>query len=423
MPPDQAEAGSLGEFVADQIEKLRPRLLDLSRRNPLLSAPISNRSHALVRVVDEVPTVLFEKLVSGGMCFKPLPPLEEDPLDELSREFQNTLIDARLTDEHYLTSLDEIDDDAEDAAERLIKIERDLKDRIREALEYSPRQTRGDLSLVQHAKNNHIRPSYDLPTEIAEDEDNRHLDDDIQTLLLPDLFERRLNTIGTKCRTWLQETGISVLHVAFGFLEWAETDTARSSFAPLLLMPALLEKKRTAAGPEYKVTGDENVENNVVLGEKLRIDFALDLPQYEPGTPIEAYFQLVADAAPKGRKWRVRRQVAIGVFPSARMAMYHDLDTKKWPFGDNQVALDLFGGNPSSAGSSPFADDYPVDEPEVEIKVPLLVMDADSSQFSAMVDALDGKNLAVEGPPGTGKSQTIVNTIASAIVSGKKVLF
>ena len=50
-------------------------------------------------------------------------------------------------------------------------------------------------------------------------------------------------------------------------------------------------------------------------------------------------------------------------------------------------------------------------------------MDADASQFSTLVDVASGNNVAVEGPPGTGKSQTIVNTIAAAIASGKKVLF
>ncbi len=46
-----------------------------------------------------------------------------------------------------------------------------------------------------------------------------------------------------------------------------------------------------------------------------------------------------------------------------------------------------------------------------------------SSQFSTIADVLDGKNLAVEGPPGTGKSQTIVNTIAASLAQGKKVMF
>jgi hypothetical protein len=50
-------------------------------------------------------------------------------------------------------------------------------------------------------------------------------------------------------------------------------------------------------------------------------------------------------------------------------------------------------------------------------------MDADSSKFSTLVDVAEGKNLAVEGPPGTGKSQTIVSAIAAALAEGNKILF
>ena len=66
-PPKSEESDSLSEFVNAQIEGLRPKLLDLSRRNPLVSAPFSDRSTSLVRVVDEVPTILFEKLMTGSM--------------------------------------------------------------------------------------------------------------------------------------------------------------------------------------------------------------------------------------------------------------------------------------------------------------------------------------------------------------------
>ncbi len=82
----------------------------------------------------------------------------------------------------------------------------------------------------------------------------------------------------------------------------------------------------------------------------------------------------------------------------------------------------MLGGS-DAGGASPFAEEYHVDQPEIECKVPYLVVDADASQFSTLVDVANGKNVAVEGPPGTGKSQTIVNTIAAALADGKKVLF
>ena len=52
-----------------------------------------------------------------------------------------------------------------------------------------------------------------------------------------------------------------------------------------------------------------------------------------------------------------------------------------------------------------------------------IVLDADSSQQWAINSALKGQNLVIEGPPGTGKSQTITNLISSFIAKGKSVLF
>ena len=52
-----------------------------------------------------------------------------------------------------------------------------------------------------------------------------------------------------------------------------------------------------------------------------------------------------------------------------------------------------------------------------------MIEDADSSQMSVLIDVLKGGSLVVEGPPGTGKSQTITNIIGAAIAQGKSVLF
>ena len=48
---------------------------------------------------------------------------------------------------------------------------------------------------------------------------------------------------------------------------------------------------------------------------------------------------------------------------------------------------------------------------------------ADSSQMTAVFAAADGRSFVLDGPPGTGKSQTITNIIAQCLASGKTVLF
>ena len=47
----------------------------------------------------------------------------------------------------------------------------------------------------------------------------------------------------------------------------------------------------------------------------------------------------------------------------------------------------------------------------------------DSTQLKAILDCGNGKSFILDGPPGTGKSQTIVNMIINSFYNGKTVLF
>ncbi|MES1158830.1 MAG: DUF4011 domain-containing protein [Terricaulis silvestris] len=422
MPQAARQLSDLENLVRARIERLRPKLLDLSRRNPLISTSLSPRSNALVRVVDELPEDISARLMGQKrMRFTPLPPLEAEPRDEKTKEFQDALSQAHHTDETYIAAMESLDVKQDGAIDAVQKLERELRDRVRESLGLAPRQQREDISLPRHAANNGISASYDLPAPDDAHADGRHDDSDIQTLFLPEDLERKLNALTSKCRTWVQETGINVLHVAFGFLEWTEPGATTSSFAPLVLLPVEIEKKKSPEGAEFYVRGlSDRGETNLVLAQKLR-QLNVELPPYEGGS-LEDYFALLAQTEPKVLKWKVRRQVAFGVFPSARLAMFMDLDTGRHAFDASQVVTALLGGS-DTVSAMPFADEYSTDAAEVEHKAECLVMDADASQVSTIVDVADGKNLAVEGPPGTGKSQTIVNTIAVALSTGKKVLF
>jgi hypothetical protein len=99
----KSDTETLQDLVRAKIENLRPKLLDLSRRNPLIATKLGPRSNSHIRAVDELPDVLYFKLNNNQeMQLIPLPTIEDDPRDELTDEFREALINARLTDEIYL---------------------------------------------------------------------------------------------------------------------------------------------------------------------------------------------------------------------------------------------------------------------------------------------------------------------------------
>jgi hypothetical protein len=125
-------SNDLAELVKQKIQNLRPKLLDLSRRNPLIATKLGPRSNSHVRVVDELPDILFYKLNNGQeMRLVPLPAIDDDPRDEQARPFREALINARLTDQQYLSEIESVDRDADDYIDRTRQIERSLKDRVR----------------------------------------------------------------------------------------------------------------------------------------------------------------------------------------------------------------------------------------------------------------------------------------------------
>lgn len=415
------------DLAAHQIEQLRTRLLDLRSSNPLIAFKHSDRARTHVRVIDAAPDILFNQLIEGrSLTFVALPPLEDEPADERSDAFVTALREAKLSDEAYLAALEALGDDPPEA--KLAEAERALRDRLRKTLGLPERPKKERPTLSDWARENGIDPSYDLsarhrqalvPTE--------RLNAEIQTLLLPEAFERKLGGLLTYARTSLQELGINTLYCVFGFLEWYESDASdRPILSPLLLHS--VELQRTLQGSTYRFSissmGEETVVN-VTLNERLGRDFNLLLPPLEGDEGPEAYFETVTKIIRDKPRWRVRRFVTVGRFSFARLAMYHDLDPSKWPshrpLTAHPAVRELLTGTDRDAPF--FSEVYDTDAPAISRQVPLLITDADASQFSAVVDVMRGTNLAIEGPPGTGKSQTITNIIAAALAKGQRVLF
>jgi very-short-patch-repair endonuclease len=412
--------------AATRVADLRMRLLDLKNSNRLLNFKFTERSRSHVRVIEASSDTIFANLVEGKrLTFRALPEKSDEPPDEKSDQFLMALEQARNSDFVYRGELDALDDDPD--GEETRRIEWRLKDRVRAQLGLKPLADIKEMTLANFARLHSIDPQFDLPpVEKGEKQANGSL----QVLMLPDQMERSLAGISDQARTALQEKGVNTLYVAFGYLEWYESESSgKPMFAPLLLHQIDIERKLVYSKYQHNIGSlGEETDTNETLSERLGCDFGLRLPPFEENDTPESYFSRLEKVIMSKPRWRVRRFVVVGHFAFARLVIYNDLNPKLWPgevgIVGNSNILELFaGGDKGDKEESFSAEEYEVDNPTIASKVPLLITDADASQFSAIVDVMDGKNLALKGPPGTGKSQTITNIIAAALAKGRRVLF
>lgn len=419
------------KLLHQRLVGLREKLLDLSNRNRLLSFKHSDRSRTHIRIIDELPDVLFAKLRDGEkLTFEALPEPESKPLDEEADEFLLALEAARATDEEYRRAIRALAE-AENQPQRESEIERALHDRVREWLGMPPWIDETGLSKEELARSHGLEPDYDAPHPHGDegDEDERHLDKLIQTLLFPREMDRKLAGIRDQARTMHQEAGVNTLYAAFGFLEWREArQSDKKHFSPLLLLPVSLEYKRGQPWGKYRLFSElPDVETNKTLEIRLGRDSGFKMPQFGEDDTPETFLQKFGEAIQDRPDWRVRRFLTVGNFGFSKLAMYNDLDPANWPPDQALDTLELIRklllGSPLDDDAPIYAEDYSIDSPAIDDKQIALITDADASQHSAVMDAIEGKNLVIKGPPGTGKSQTITNIIAASLAKGKRVLF
>jgi very-short-patch-repair endonuclease len=422
MSDASTQNSALKSLVLATIHTLRTKLLDLTMANRLLNFKPSEKSRSHIRIIDEIPEALFESLEAGKeMEFRWIEEPELDPADERTNEFLRAVKEAKATDAVYIEQLEKLG--KRPSRRQISTVERGLRDRVRESLGLAPRVK---PSVADRARELGIDPSYDLPLDGSRS--RAHPDLNVQTLLYRETMEAKLAAIRESDKTLLDDAGVNALYAAFGAIEWYESaDSNLPVFAPLVFVP--VEIRRVLDDGVYRYVlfaRDEDIEINQAFAELARETHSLELPPWDPEATLGAYFEHMERLLESRQRWRLRRWVTVGLFTFAKMAMYRDLDTKRWStvggLETHSILNDLLAGTEVQSEVL-LAGDYEIDAPAMDSKVQPLVTDADSSQHSAVIDVCDGKNLVIEGPPGTGKSQTITNIIAAAMSSGKRVLF
>lgn len=261
--------------------------------------------------------------------------------------------------------------------------------------------------------------------EIQDFDYSKHKDSLFTAITQRDV-DKALKTIASAARREYLDKGISPLYLALGALSWQdEAEDQRTS--PLIMVPVEL----TGSGPKEPLhisRSDDDISVNPALALKLS-EFGITLPSSEE--IIEAIENGTFDDAldlfrslKLEPEWGVKDFATLAVFAFQKEAMYRDLLDNEELVLDNAVIQALGGG--TTPEESDFYFD-PIEQDEIDEIAPPestpLVLDADSSQRAAVAAAAAGHSFVLDGPPGTGKSQTISNIIGALIDQGKSVLF
>lgn len=240
---------------------------------------------------------------------------------------------------------------------------------------------------------------------------------------------RRLTELYRSARNALDENGTNTLFAAVGILEWRETEHSDRIYrAPLLLVPVELKRKSVLEGFSLRRI-DEETRLNVTLMEMLRQNFqkevaGLDpLPEDDNGVNVGRVFQIFRDAVRNLAGWEVKTEIWLGQFSFTKFLLWKDLADRLEDLTRNRIVQHLVEGSGTPYPHVP-EDIRPAElDDRFHPREIFCPRSADSSQLAAVMAAAAGHDFVLEGPPGTGKSQTITNIIAHCLAHGKRVLF
>lgn len=264
------------------------------------------------------------------------------------------------------------------------------------------------------------------PNKLAEDMFRKRI---LLAETTPDALQRTLKNLYSASRREMEESGSNTLFIACGFLSWVPKGADRPLRAPLLLLPVRLNRQSVRDGFTLS-SMDEEAQINQTLLELLKTEFGIrlpaleeELPKDDSGLDVPLIMDTVRKAIAGMPGWEVQDSCLLGIFSFAKFLMWRDLRDRQDMLMQNavvhQLAAEDRGRFPEQQG---FPELSSLDH-EVDAHLVYTPLAADSSQLAAILAAARGKSFVLEGPPGTGKSQTIANMIAHCLGHGKTVLF
>ena len=219
------------------------------------------------------------------------------------------------------------------------------------------------------------------------------------------------------------ESATNQLFLTIGSLVWdspGEGNSYKQVRSPLFVVPVRLGGTAAAS---FTITLDKGgeISPNYCMLEKLRSEIGLRIPELERPNLDDSGIDIAHTISTirrylgesKFASIRVEEEAQLAVLDFATFRMWKDIQANWQLFAKNPVVHHLIEGSNATLEQdvTPFEGE------------PLAPFSCDESQMEAVRWALEGKSFVLEGPPGTGKSQTIANMVAACMAEGKRILF
>jgi very-short-patch-repair endonuclease len=237
-------------------------------------------------------------------------------------------------------------------------------------------------------------------------------------------IDRGLKNLATRSQSEFLDTGLWVLYLGLGRLKWVDTD-GKAAASPLLLVPVRLENQGSGRW-QLTLSEDGEAAINPALAVKLERDHGITLPTIDELDEPDAESTIAAvRASVSGEDWTVEDTAVLTTFTFQKEVIYRDLRANEDEIVEHEMVRLLAEGPSSDLALA--LDFEPDDDSVLDERHPpedlACVRDADATQRKCLIAARAGQSFVMDGPPGTGKSQTITNVIAQLLADGKTVLF
>ena len=237
-------------------------------------------------------------------------------------------------------------------------------------------------------------------------------------------IRRSLKSLSSKSRAEFLDAGLWVLYLGLGMLHWREGEDRAMS--PLYLLPVDLKPQRPQDQWHLELSEEGEPALNPSLAVKLEQDFGISLPTLDDleDNSYRAAVKAVRQAV-GGRDWEVDDTAVLSTFTFHKEVIYRDLRANEEAVAQHPMVR-LLAKGPTSVEREALSFE-PEPDGRLDDRHPpedlACILDADATQRQCLIAARQGHSFVMDGPPGTGKSQTIANVIAQLIRDGKTVLF